>query len=72
MVEASYKLNSNWGVFTRQNNWTNDDGATDQAQTDVGLNYWPHEDVVFKVDYQVQNDDAGDFDGFNLGVGYQF
>lgn len=71
-LEASYKLNNNWGVFTRQNNWTNDDGATDKAQTDIGFNYWPHEDVVFKADYQMQNDDAGDMDGFNLGVGYQF
>lgn len=72
IVEASYKVNSNWGVFARQNNWSNDDGQTDAAQTDVGFNYWPHEDVVFKFDYQMQNDDAGDYDGFNLGVGYQF
>lgn len=72
IVEASYKLNSNWGVFTRQNNWTNDDGAKDKAQTDIGFNYWPHENVVFKADYQMQNDDAGDMDGFNLGLGYQF
>ncbi len=72
IVEASYKVNNNWGVFARQNNWTNDDGATDKAQTDVGFNYWPHENVVFKADYQMQNDDAGDMDGFNLGVGYQF
>ncbi len=72
IIEASYKVNSNWGVFARQNNWSNDDGATDKAQTDVGFNYWPHEDVVFKFDYQLQNDDAGDYDGFNLGVGYQF
>ena len=72
IVEASYKFTSNWGVFARQNNWTNDDGLTDQAQTDFGFNYWPHEDVVFKIDYQAQNDDAGDFDGFNLGLGYQF
>ncbi len=71
-IEASYKVNEKWGVFARQNNWSNDDGATDQAQTDVGFNYWPHEDVVFKFDYQMQNDDAKDYDGFNLGVGYQF
>ena len=72
IVEASYKLNSKWGVFTRQNNWTNDDGAKDKAQTDIGFNYWPHENVVFKADYQMQNDDADNFDGLNLGVGYQF
>jgi len=72
IVEASYKINSKWGVFARQNNWTNDDGATDKAQSDIGFNYWPHEDVVIKADYQAQNDDAGDFDGINLGIGYQF
>jgi len=72
IVEASYRFNSKWGVFTRQNNWTNDDGATDKAQTDFGFNYWPHEDVVLKADYQAQNTDAGNFDGFNLGLGYQF
>lgn len=72
IVEASYKLNPNWGVFARQNSWTTDDGITDQAQTDIGFSYWPHENVVFKADYQMQNDDAGDMDGINLGVGYQF
>ena len=72
IAEASYKLNPNWGVFVRQSNWTTDDSITDQAQANVGFNYWPHENVVFKADYQMQNDDAGDMDGFNLGVGYQF
>jgi len=72
VIEASYKVSEKLGVFIRQNNWTNDDGATDKAQADVGFNYWPHEDVVFKFDYQSQNADAGDMDGFNLGVGYQF
>jgi len=72
VIEASYRFNSKWGVFTRQNNWTNDDGANDKAQTDFGFNYWPHEDVVLKADYQSQNEDAGNFDGFNLGLGYQF
>ncbi len=72
IIEASYKFNSKWGIFARQNNWTNDDGATDKAQTDIGVNYWPHESVVLKADYQAQNDEADDFDGINLGVGYQF
>ncbi len=41
----------------------------------VGFNYWPHPDVVVKFDYQNQDADgqARDvFDGFNLGLGYQF
>jgi len=72
ILEASYKVSDKLGIFARQNNWTNNDSATDKAQTDIGFNYWPHEDVVFKFDYQTQNDDAGNADGFNLGVGYQF
>lgn len=72
-VEASYKLHPEWGVFVRQNQWDNG-GADDtkKTQTDVGVNYWPHENVVIKADYQDQNDIAGNFDGFNLGIGYQF
>jgi hypothetical protein len=72
-LEASYKLNPAWGVFVRQNEWDNGGtGDTRKSQTDAGVNYWPHENVVIKADYQAQNDIAGNFDGFNLGVGYQF
>lgn len=72
-LEASYKVNPKFGVFVRQNEWDNGGtGDTSKSQTDIGFNYWPHENVVLKADYQVQNDVAGDFDGFNLGLGYQF
>ncbi|MCK5394388.1 MAG: porin [Gammaproteobacteria bacterium] len=72
-IEASYKLNPKFGIFVRQNEWDNGGtGDTSKSQTDIGFNYWPHENVVIKADYQAQNDAAGDFDGFNLGVGYQF
>ncbi len=72
-VEASYKVNPKFGIFVRQNEWDNGGaGDTAKSQTDVGFNYWPHEDVVLKADYQAQNDIAGNFDGFNLGIGYQF
>jgi len=73
-IEASYKLNPKFGIFVRQNEWDNGGPADDtsKSQTDIGFNYWPHEDVVLKVDYQAQNDIAGDFDGFNVGLGYQF
>lgn len=84
-LEASYKLNPAWGVFVRQNQWDNGGaGDTKKSQTDIGINYWPHENVVIKADYQVQSEydkfdyDEGTtktiagFDGFNLGIGYQF
>ena len=72
-LEASYKLNPGFGIFVRQNEWDNGGiGDTAKSQTDAGFNYWPHENVVLKADYQAQNATAGDFDGFNLGIGYQF
>jgi hypothetical protein len=44
---------------------------------EVGVNYWPTDNVVFKLDYQDTNDaDQYQKDGIdsvvNLGVGYQF
>jgi len=72
-IEASYKFTPAWGVFVRQNEWDNGGiGDTAKSQSDVGVNFWPHENVVIKADYQAQNNIAGDFDGFNLGIGYQF
>ncbi len=72
-VEASYKVNSRTGVFVRHSIWDNGGAGDNQkAQTNIGLNYWPHENVVFKVDYQAQDEKAGDNDGINAGVGYQF
>lgn len=70
-VEVDWKLNQNWGVFVRQNAWSlhKDEKST---QTDIGFNFYPFEQVVFKFDYQLQNDDAGNSDGFNLGFGYHF
>lgn len=75
-IEPSYRFNDKFGVFTRFNQWDNTAGKnlkSEKQQIDVGLNWWPHEDVVLKADYQFQdNDDDKEQDGFNLGVGYQF
>ncbi len=73
-VEPSFKLTPKFGVFARFNEWDNEAGnATDseKRQTDVGFNYWPHEQVVLKFDVQRQSGAVND-DGFNLGVGYMF
>ena len=77
-IEGAYKITPKLGVFARYNQWDNGGvGDTKQTQTDVGMNYWIDKNVVLKVDYQDQS--AGDaisksqiYDGFNLGVGYQF
>ena len=79
-IEPAFRINDRWGVFARYNEWDNQAGsnsgaATDSAkkQWDLGINYWPHPDVVIKADYQDQdNDDGENQDGFNLGIGYQF
>jgi hypothetical protein len=76
-VEGSWKFIPSVGVFARYNAWDNGGvGDTEKTQTDIGINYWPHEDVVLKFDIQQQ--DHGDVnkdseqDGFNLAIGYQF
>ncbi len=76
-VEPAYRINEQWGVFGRYNEWDNragDSTDSEYSQIDVGVNYWLHEGVVFKFDYQDQDVPVGknEFDGFNLGVGYQF
>lgn len=76
-IEPSFRVNKQFGVFARYNEWDNQAGSdtdTEFSQVDVGVNYWPHADVVIKVDLQDQDAPAGsnEFDGFNLGIGYQF
>jgi len=40
-------------------------------QTNIGINYWPHHNVVFKLDIENRSG-AQQGNGFNLGVGYSF
>ena len=65
------------GVFARYSQVDNTAGdSTDSKikQTDVGLNYWPHPQVVLKADYQFLDVPAGQIgdDRINLGVGFMF
>lgn len=76
-VEPSWKASEQWGVFARHSSWDNAAGnATDSkfSQTDVGVNFWPHPDVVVKLDYQNQKAPTGqnELGGINVGLGYQF
>lgn len=79
-VEPSWRFNGpegKIGVYTR---FEDVDGARSQDQFDqweLGLNYWPHPNVVIKFDYRDREHDLAnslgrDFDGFDLGFGYQF
>lgn len=76
-IEPSYKLTEQLGLFARYNEWDNragDSADSEYTQVDVGVNYWPHPDVVIKADYQDQTAPAGqnEYDGVNVGIGYQF
>lgn len=75
-IEPAFRINEQWGMFARYNVWDNKAGdmtGSEKKQTDLGINYWPHPDVVIKADYQAQdNDDGKNQNGFNLGIGYQF
>jgi predicted porin len=76
-IEPSWRFNDRWGIFARYNDWDNKAGSaadTGYTQWDIGVNYWLHPNVVFKLDYQDQDapDGKKELDGWNLGVGYQF
>ena len=78
-LEPSWLVTPKLGVFARYSEWDNSVnspfGPTDYAQIDAGFNYWPHENVVLKFNYQDQSAPTAtddEYDGFSLGVGYMF
>jgi phosphate-selective porin O/P len=74
-IEPAYKLTPQWGLYARQSSWDNQVNSgndTQRNQTDFGVSYWPHENVVVKANYQLLDKAGTDDDGFMLGVGYQF
>jgi len=85
-IEPSYRWElsekyGDLGVYARFSEYEyfreKDGGLLENKIYEVGVNYWPTDNVVFKVDYQ-NTDDADqyqkdDIDSVvNLGVGYQF
>ncbi len=83
-VEPSWKFTDKFGVFARytiidERAGSSSGGADDseEARFLAGVNYWLHPNVVFKADFQLENDEdrsggEDDLDGFNLGVGWSF
>ena len=75
-IEPSYRISEKLGLFARYSEYDNLAGsAVDTAveQFDIGLNYWLHPNVVFKMDYQNQDTPSKTgYDGFNMGVVYSF
>lgn len=70
-AEMAWRANEQWGFFARHSLWSQE-ARVEKAQSLVGLNYYPFEQVVFKLDYQIQNEDAGNVEGLKLGFGYHF
>ena len=76
-VEPSFRVTQNFGIFVRYEDVAGGRSRDEFEQTTVGFNYYLNESAVLKADYQDrEHDNAGDsgrdFDGFNLGVGYEF
>lgn len=76
-IEPSWKVSEAVGVFARYSLWDNQAGddsiASEKRQWNVGANWWLHENVVVKADFQEQdNENDQNQSGFNLGVGYMF
>ncbi|MFT5062779.1 MAG: hypothetical protein ACI91G_000139 [Gammaproteobacteria bacterium] len=74
-LEGSYKASETTGFFTRYSAWDNNAGNsadTETTQVDLGVNYWPHANVVVKADLFKADTAGAETEGFNLGVGYQF
>jgi hypothetical protein len=65
------------GLFYRYSSWDNNAGmsALDLGidQHVFGINYWPHPNVVFKLDYLMDRPHSGaDSNRVDAGIGYQF
>jgi len=76
-LEPSYRFNERFGFYTR---YEDVDGARRSDRFDqweLGMNWWPNEHVVVKIDYRDRNhdlagEDGRDFTGIDLGIGYAF
>lgn len=76
-LEPSYKWDTKIGkvgVFGRFSQYDFLDGATrkDIDEFAVGVNYWPTDEIVLKVDYVNADDGDSNNETFNFGVGYYF
>lgn len=76
-IEPSYRICDPVGVFVRYSEWDNQAGSStsesEKTEVSAGINWWPHEQVVLKADYQWQdNENAKEQNGVNLGLGLEF
>ena len=76
-VEPSYRLNNKLGLYTRYEEVDAARNSDQFSQWELGLNWWPAENVVIKFDYRDRSHDlvgerGRDFTGIDIGLGYSF
>ncbi|MDQ8205234.1 porin [Pelagicoccus sp. SDUM812003] len=79
-IEPSYRFateTGDWGLFARYSvydTFAGDDTDSEDSFFDLGVNYWPIDNVVFKADVQFTDyaDSSKNEEIVNLGVGYHF
>ena len=76
-VEPSYRLNNKLGFYTRYEEVDAARNSDQFSQWELGLNWWPAENVVIKFDYRDRSHDLDsergrDFTGIDIGLGYSF
>jgi len=76
-IEPSYLLTSNIGIYTRYEDIYAARAQDKFSQWEVGLNWWPTENVVIKFDYRDRSHDLAsqngrNFKGIDVGLGYSF
>jgi hypothetical protein len=79
-LEPSYRFATSRGPVGLYARYQDVDAARGQdqfTQSEVGVNYWPIDNVVLKFDFRsrdhnLSSETGRDFDGFDLGLGYQF
>jgi len=76
-VEPSYRISERFGFYTRYQDVEGARSSDRFDQWELGMNWWPNQHVVVKIDYRERDhdlpgDDGRDFTGFDLGIGYAF
>jgi hypothetical protein len=83
-IEPSYRFETpemdlleEIGIYTRFENVAGFRTQDQFEQWEIGMNFWPTDNVVFKIDYRDRDHDltgasGRDFKAIDLGVGFQF
>ena len=77
-LEPSYKISEHFGLFASYNRWSygvDESSNAENKQIDLGVNWWPREDVVIKAIYRKQDtseEESVRDNGFDVGLNYQF